>query len=709
MGRRDDHDEDQGSEHDTERLLHELRVQHVELEMQNHQLRTAQAELEASRARYADLYDDAPVGYCTLDPDGRIREINLTGAQLLGVVRADVIGQPLASFVAAADRTACAAHLRRCRREKARVTTELALPIDVGTPIVLQLVSTYVTSVDEGVTLRTMLIDITAQKILEARLRLLAEAGEHLASSLGEDATCAAGGRVAVPSFADVCLLDLVDDGGALARRDAIGGAGVPASILERLKGLDPAAGGTSPQAQVIAVGRSMHIGALSPAVVAATSIETEGTVDVLRAAGMVSIAIVPLHARGRIFGAMTFARTGRHAAYAGSDLDFAEELARRVAMALDNAHLYAQAQRAVHAREAVLALVSHDLRNPLGVILMRTGFMLEGASEPDRRLRTRTALESINRAATRMNRLIGDLLDISSIEAGRLSIERRDEEAASLVVEASDLLGLAASEKKVTIDIDVSHALEVDVFCDRGRILQVFENLIGNAIKFNAAGGHVRVSARRGEREVRFEVADDGPGVADADAEMLFDRFWRARGTNAVGSGLGLSIAKGIVEAHGGRIWVDLTVARGSTFGFTLPIAVVAASEAPRRGPKPSHGAGTVLIADDDREVTDALRETLEREGFVVAIAANGALALDYLRSHPSPLLVLLDLAMPVMDGWGFLRARAADPALKAIPVLVISAQTSIDAEVARADASVLAKPIDPRRLLESIAAFSA
>jgi signal transduction histidine kinase len=238
--------------------------------------------------------------------------------------------------------------------------------------------------------------------------------------------------------------------------------------------------------------------------------------------------------------------------------------------VAIENASLYRASVEAIQLRDQVLGIVAHDLRNPLGSVLMHTDLLRrQGAPES----RSPKSVEAIERAATRMSRLIQDLLDVSRMEAGHLSIEKASLPAAQVVADAVVAQRELAASASLELGLDVAAGLS-DVSADRDRLLQVFANLIANAVKFTELGGRVTVGAAQGDGEVLFRVADTGPGIAAQDLPRLFERFWQARQTDRRGAGLGLAIAKGIVEAHGGRIWVESTPGRGSTFFFTIPTA---------------------------------------------------------------------------------------------------------------------------------------
>jgi PAS domain S-box-containing protein len=228
--------------------------------------------------------------------------------------------------------------------------------------------------------------------------------------------------------------------------------------------------------------------------------------------------------------------------------------------------------QRAVAARDLVLGIVVHDLRNPLSNIIMACSTLKRHRAEPERR--NQKPIETISRSAYRMNRLIEDLLDVTLVEAGQLKIECDRLSPTDVIVEAVEMQASLASGSGVEVHLAVGHGVE-EVWADRDRLLQVLENLIGNAVKFTTPGGQVTVGTDSRDHEVVFRVADTGCGIASESLSHVFDRFWQATSrAGRLGAGLGLPITKGIVEAHGGRIWVESVAGRGSTFFFTIPKA---------------------------------------------------------------------------------------------------------------------------------------
>jgi signal transduction histidine kinase len=245
---------------------------------------------------------------------------------------------------------------------------------------------------------------------------------------------------------------------------------------------------------------------------------------------------------------------------------------------ALDHRMLYARTleseqstRRAIQAREELVAVVSHDLKSPLATISMTTGMLLDELGPEPQNGEPRRSLLRIQRSADRMTRLIRDLLDLAKLEGGRLSIDATPQEVAGLMNDVVESLRADATAKSLRIEQAVGPGAE-RVRCDRERILQVLANLVGNAIKFTPSRGQVLLRAEREGPSVILSISDSGPGIPPDQQAHIFDRYWQAAETAQLGTGLGLSIAKGLVELHGGRIWLANRTGGGTTFSFTLP-----------------------------------------------------------------------------------------------------------------------------------------
>lgn len=273
-----------------------------------------------------------------------------------------------------------------------------------------------------------------------------------------------------------------------------------------------------------------------------------------------VRVSTAPLHsARGEFRGVMALFE------------DVTEQKAAREAQE----RLHRETRRAVRLRDEVLRVVAHDLRDPLSTISLSAGLIretLEDGRVADRGLASKQ-LGVIERTVHRANRLIRDLLDVARMEAGPLPLRVAPQETAALIRETCEAHVRLAREKEIAIEHHAPSHLP-PVLADRDRVLQVFGNLVGNAVKFTGKGGRVMLGAEQRDGEVVFSVSDTGPGIPEEERAHLFDAFWQAAAGKAEGAGLGLAISRGIVEAHGGGIWVESDVGEGTTVQFGLPIA---------------------------------------------------------------------------------------------------------------------------------------
>lgn len=269
----------------------------------------------------------------------------------------------------------------------------------------------------------------------------------------------------------------------------------------------------------------------------------------------------------GRIRAEIASAAAERDRSIAESDR---EEYA---AVASENSRLYDQAQKAVRAREQVLEIVSHDLKSPLAAILLITGMLDQKVAAGERTPDYPRGVARIQRAARSMLRLISDLLDFASIDAGHLAMNCQPHDPGSLIDETLASFANAAQSKQLQMMADVEPGLP-SVRCDRGRILQVLANLVGNATEVTAEGGRVTLRVGARGNELLFAIEDNGPGISEDDVKHLFDRYWRSSQSVYRGTGLGLAIASEILRAHGSRIAVDSELGRGTAFRFALAAA---------------------------------------------------------------------------------------------------------------------------------------
>jgi signal transduction histidine kinase/ActR/RegA family two-component response regulator len=357
------------------------------------------------------------------------------------------------------------------------------------------------------------------------------------------------------------------------------------------------------------------------------------------------------------------------------------------------------QLERDVRARDDVLGVVAHDLQNPLNVISMAANMLLQRV--PDQA--ARRPIERIVRSVQRATRLLRDLLDIGAIEEGHFAVECRRLDAAALILSALESQQSLAADASVITATDLSPELP-PIDADEERLLEVLENLIGNAIKFTSPGGTISVGATREDEEIKIWVTDNGSGIPAQQLPHIFDRFWQAKRADRRGTGLGLTICKGIVEAHQGRIWAESVEGKGTTVFFTLPAVA---------SPDSRHvvtNVANILLVDDRPENLMALKSILDRPDYRLVTADSGDKALRVaLREQFA--VALIDIAMPGMNGLEVATHLKELERSRDIPIIFVTAFGDDPQEIHRAyaagGADYLVKPLDAEIVKKKVAVF--
>jgi PAS domain S-box-containing protein len=633
-------------------------------ERENEQRRTEDtlALLRRNEARLRGLMDTSYEGIFIVDADACMEYVNPRAAEMFGYPAADVVGRPILDLVPERLYPEARARLERRRRGESETSEIRMLRRDGSDFCALATASPIYDEHGGFAGSLVMVSDITERKRAEAAEHLLSEAGQVFGASLDYQETLQRIGQLLVPRLADWCVIVVLDDAGELHVEQITAADPRKRELLRTMLERFPhhRSGDHHPVGRALHTGESVLLTELDDDLLGRIATDAEHEA-LLRALDPRSSLVVPLTVRGRVFGAMTLTRSETAVRFDAQELSLVEDLARRASLAIENARLYERATNALRARDEVLGFVAHDLRNPLSAVSMAAQLIEEGcSSEKERAEHARAILLS----ADQMDHLIQDLLDITRIEAGRLRIAVEPVELAEVLVEARAMFQRAAAEAKLSIVTELIGSLP-RVRADRQRLLQLLSNLIGNAVKFTPPGGRITLRAEALEGEVLLSVSDTGIGIAAEQLPHLFDRFWQAHASRRGGAGLGLVIAKGIVEAHGGSIRVQSEPGRGSTFSFTLLTAADAegdprpAEDAPAWMPLPrirSRSGGVplrVVLADDHPIVLSSVEELLRRDGRfdVVAKVTSGEQAVER-ASTLGPDLVLMDLAMPGIGG---------------------------------------------------------
>lgn len=532
-----------------------------------------------------------------------------------------------------------------------------------------------------------------------SRLQTLTEVHDDLASSLDPDAALCLLARRLVGTLADYCITYSFDG-------EAIRRLGMAHRDPEKLQYLETLCVASHPSidddwgaSAAIRRGEAMLVSDVSQVLADRNDLDTN-CLKALRALAPQTAMFVPLRARGHTVGAIALlvGRDSQHQ-FDADDLILAQELAAHAALMVDNARLYAASRTAIRARDDMIAVVSHDLRNPLQSIASAAAVLQLDPSR-DRRSRSTAA---ISIATEQMDRLLRDLLDISRIDSGQFSVNREKSDVASLMKEARTLFYPLAKERSIRLNCIVAERMPA-VYIDRGRISQVLSNLLGNALKFVPAGGRIDLLATQHLGRIRIAVTDTGAGIAAENLPKVFDRFWQADRRKERGAGLGLAVAKGIVQAHGGEIGVESCEGKGSTFYFMLDAMSMTHAETRKSGPQP----GPILVVDDDEPFRTEIVELLQGSGYDVVSAGDSREALEFLEGESTPALVILDGMTPLMDGNSLYDAVKQVPRLASVPMVISSRLNELPAdESSQGAAGYLDKPVRPSQLLGLAAAL--
>jgi PAS domain S-box-containing protein len=563
------------------------------------------------------------------------------------------------------------------------------------------------------------------------RTRLLADISRALTSSTDYESTLDAVARLLVPARADWTIVHLARRDGTVRRVAVAYADPAHAALAGEMLRLPPTVSwqsDTSSGVQAVRAGRSLLLDAGAAARIE-DIVGDPADRRMLRALRPHAMLVVPLIARGRTLGSLTWVRLTGAEPYTVEDLGLAEDVAARAALAIDSARLYRRAERArVDAEEAnrakdeFLAVLSHELRTPLTSMLGWLRLLRTGQLGPDK---VAQALEVVERNTRTQAQLINDLLDVSRIITGKLQLDLYPVDLAPIMEEAVESVRRDAEAKGVGLELTMG-AGAGPVLGDPLRLGQIVGNVIANAVKFTSTGGHVRASLARDADAVVITIVDTGIGIEPALLAHIFDRFRQADSTitrRHGGLGLGLAIARHLAELHGGNVKAESAGAgRGSTFTIRLPLASAGGrlgQGEPVAAAMAGSGGGTllagvrVLLVEDHRDTAELLRAVLGSQGAGVHVAESLAEALAMLSEANFDVLVS-DIGMPDGNGYELVerlrereRATGREP-LPAVAVTAFAGGEDRERALAAGFYDYAAKPIEPAALINTIARAS-
>lgn len=626
------------------------------------QLRRRVAEFAEAEERIRSVVDNVLDGIITFDEQGIIQTFNTAAERIFGYTATEIIGENVQRLMFEPDLGERAELLSQSLRIDSTTTgadREGMGRRKDGSAFSMDLaVKSF--HFDQRVYFTGIVRDITQRKRFETALRFLADASKSLATLVDYRTTLQKVSQLAVPGFADWCAVDIVESDGSLKRLAVAHADPARVELAMRIfEQYPPDPNSPHGVARTVNTGEPRFIPEVTDELVAAVA-RSDEHLQMLQQLGLKSFMCVPLNAQGRIFGALTFASTSADRTYTPSDLSIAEDLAHRATIAIENARLYQELRDADRRKDEFLAMLAHELRNPLAPI--RTGLDVL-AIESDEQSETVLMMQQ---QVEHLVRLVDDLLDVSRIIRGHIHLKKEPIDLSTVVNRALDAVRHVVDNngQELTVSIpDEPIWLNVDAV----RIVQVLENLLNNASKYSDESGRIELEARQTGPAVDIVVRDNGVGIEPDLLPKVFDLFTqssRSLDRSQGGLGIGLTLVRSLVEMHGGTVSVrSAGPGRGSEFEVHLPIgAVEGISKAAPLPSMPADGR-KILVVDDNVGSARVLSLLLSKLGpHVVEMAHDGPTALALLNEF-RPQIVLLDIGLPGMDGYEVARSIRKNP----------------------------------------------
>jgi PAS domain S-box-containing protein len=606
------------------------------------------------------LLDAAPVGVVKTCERGRVLGLNKRACEVLETTERVAIGAAIDRLIPSIGRTRIeetAARRAPCVVDRRRKD---------GRGQALELTVSRQAGAGAGVGFLLLLQDVTERVTAERSLRLLADASARLDPTLELEELLAVVTRIVVPTLADSCVIELLDEEARCAQRIV---AHDDPSLAEAAAKLEVAL--HADRTPLCDAPRPPFIATVDELAEVAKGPDRRALLRLLEPE---SIAVVPLLARGRALGILTCVGGLNRPAYGPSDLALLEDLGRRAGSKLESARLHDELVRADRAKDDLMAMLAHELRNPLAAIFTAAQLLRLPRNSPERIDRAR---DVIDRQGRHLVRIVDDLLDVSRFARGSVRIEREPLDLATIAREVvNDFRGVATSNGVELVDVIPRGPLPMQG--DRTRLAQVMGNLLSNAVKFTDRGGRVTLELAALAGRAVLTVRDTGIGLDANTLRTAFQPFVQADRSldrSRGGLGLGLAIVSDIVRLHGGAVEATSEgTGRGSTFTVSLPIEPDRQPARPSRTTLSTDLPGLrLLIVEDNTDAADTLRELLEHLGHQVVVAASGPEALT-MAAATHPEVILCDLGLPGMDGFEVARRLRKEPATADVRLVALS-----------------------------------
>ena len=421
----------------------------------------------------------------------------------------------------------------------------------------------------EIIALRGTVQDITAKKKHELNLAILSDAGRMLDETSDYDERMHRLAKLSVPFFADFNIIYFQESNSIFTKAAVHKDAEVSPLILN--------CGRKRPHSKdynvpdfIMKIRKTQHFTSVTSEMLKSIAINDE-QYELLESLNIQSLLFIPLIARDKFIGCMSLGMVDPARTFTSEDVRFLELIASRASISIENATLFKKAKDAIQDREHMLSVVSHDLKSPLMTIQLSLNLMRKNTELASLNDKTSKWLEAIEFSGQKMSKLIKELLLFSKIESGTFKLDKENINIEKLLSDSQLIFSPQAIEKNISLEYDCK-LKDVEIYADKDKLDQALANLVGNAIKFTPASGKVKITATQNRDKIQFSVVDSGPGIPESYLEKIFDRYWQKDPGMKQGSGLGLSIAKGIVQAHEGDIWAESKEGQGCGIYFTIP-----------------------------------------------------------------------------------------------------------------------------------------
>ncbi|HEY9692306.1 MAG TPA: PAS domain S-box protein [Oculatellaceae cyanobacterium] len=687
--------------------------------------RLARSQAESAQRQLETIFETSPIGLALLDTQQRFIAINEALAEINGLTREQHLGHSIPELFGQSDPKLVEVFNQIYTTGNPFISPNFAVNVPGRSDRRPGYYNVYyLPSVNSNSQIESVLVyvvDVTERVHLERAQSFLSDASTMLASSLDYQTTLEQVVQLTVPQLADWCTVHIIKEDGT---PDQITVAHIDPAKLEWARQIsdkyplnpdDPRAA-----AYTLRTGQSDLLPDIPDELLVQAARDPEH-LEIIRQVGFRSVMTVPLRTQSRIFGVLSFvfAESGRQ--YTSADLQLAEELAHRASLAIDNADLYRIAQRdrakaeaANRIKDEFLAVLSHELRSPLNPILGWTKLLRTGRLDTTK---TQQALETIERNTKLQAQLIEDLLDVSRILQGKMTLNVAPVNLAATIEAALETVRLAAEAKHIQIQTTFN-PISGTVSGDTNRLQQVVWNLLSNAVKFTPGGGRIEVQLEQVGMSAQIQVKDTGKGISPDFLPYVFDYFRQEDGTitrKFGGLGLGLAIVRHFTELHGGTVQADsLGENLGATFTIRLPLNIVEPQPSgDRRHPERAADLTGihVLVVDDDADMRDLAAFTLTQSGAQVTTAASAAQALTLL-NQSIPNLLLCDIGMPEMDGYALMQEiRKWSPQqggmIPAIALTAYAGEINQQQALAAGFQIHISKPVEPDELVKAIASL--